>query len=132
MSALQLRICTHMFKAPFQKIASINGAMPTAVALASSVVLNPRSKMQVPAKTLSSVVSSKTNEAASHDPAPQRIVRLKALLSLLSLSRSTVYNRINPKSKYYESMFPKPVRLGSKAVGWILEDVYAYIEYLRQ
>jgi len=121
-----------MFKAPFQKIASINGAMPTAVALASSVVLNPRSKMQVPAKTLSSVVSSKTNEAASHDPAPQRIVRLKALLSLLSLSRSTVYNRINPKSKYYESMFPKPVRLGSKAVGWILEDVYAYIEYLRQ
>lgn len=59
------------------------------------------------------------------------IIRLPKLKHLLGVSRSTVYLRLNPKSKYYDPMFPKPIRLGAKAVGWLLSDVYAYIDHLR-
>lgn len=62
---------------------------------------------------------------------PKAIIRLGKLLGLLGVSRSTVYLRINPESKYYDPMFPRSIRLGAKSVGWILADVYAYIEHLR-
>lgn len=62
---------------------------------------------------------------------PKCVIRLKELLHILKVSRSTVYLRINPKSKYYDPMFPKSIPLGMKAKGWVLEDVYAYIEHLR-
>lgn len=60
----------------------------------------------------------------------RRIVRLAQLLEFLGLSRSTVYLRLNPKSKYHDPKFPKPVRLGAKAVGWLMADVCEYIDYL--
>ena len=62
---------------------------------------------------------------------PKCVIRLKELMHILKVSRSTVYLRINPQSKYYDPMFPKSIRLGMKAVGWVLEDVHAYIENLR-
>lgn len=62
---------------------------------------------------------------------PKAIIRLANLLELLGISRSTVYLRLNPGSKYYDPRFPKSIRLGAKSVGWILADVYAYIECLR-
>lgn len=59
------------------------------------------------------------------------IIRLPKLIQLLSVSRSTVYLRLNPKSKYYDAYFPKPIRLGVKALGWVLSDVHAYIDHLQ-
>lgn len=59
------------------------------------------------------------------------IIRLPKLKHLLGVSRSTVYLRLNTQSKYYDPLFPKPIRLGAKAVGWLLADVYAYIDHLR-
>ncbi|QOQ84567.1 AlpA family phage regulatory protein [Comamonas thiooxydans] len=59
------------------------------------------------------------------------IIRLPQLVKLVGLSRSTVYLRLNTKTKYYDPSFPKPIQLGMKAVGWKLADVYSYIEKLR-
>lgn len=121
-----------MLQTSSPQMASINGVMPTAVALASSAVVAQRSKSPVPMSTPNQDAEVLTpRDAASLEKDPKAIIRLNTLLALVSMSRSTVYNRINPKSKYYDSMFPKPVRLGAKAVGWILADVYAYIEHLR-
>ncbi|WP_231362381.1 helix-turn-helix transcriptional regulator, partial [Escherichia coli] len=33
-------------------------------------------------------------------------------------SRSTIYEKLNPESRYYDETFPKPVRLGAASVGW--------------
>lgn len=60
------------------------------------------------------------------------VLRLRQLLKALGISRSTVYLRINPKSKYYDPVFPKPIRLGTKARGWVLSDVNDYIEHLKK
>lgn len=59
------------------------------------------------------------------------VIRLPKLLKIIGLSRSTVYLKINKKSKYYDSKFPEPIRLGEKAIGWILQDVIDYIESIK-
>ena len=114
------------------KIVSINGTMPTSVALASAAVVALRPKSFELANTGRQVAATpKPCGTASPQKDPKTIARLDMLLALIGISRSTVYNRINPKSKYYDPMFPRPIRLGARAVGWVLEDVYAYIEHLR-
>ncbi|HDT6080180.1 TPA: AlpA family phage regulatory protein, partial [Aeromonas veronii bv. veronii] len=42
-------------------------------------------------------------------------------------SRSTIYDRLNPKSKRYDPSFPKPLRLGESAIGWQLSEILIWI-----
>lgn len=50
-----------------------------------------------------------------------RILRLPAVLAKVSISRATVYNygRLG--------LFPRPVKLGPRAVGWYESDIDAWI-----
>jgi len=56
------------------------------------------------------------------------ILRLKHLKEKTGISRSTVYNKMNPDSKYYDAEFPRPIRLGGSSVGWRESDVDAWLE----
>lgn len=51
------------------------------------------------------------------------IERRRNLETRLGLSRSTIYDKINPKSPRYDATFPKPIRLGGCAVGWLTHEV---------
>lgn len=73
----------------------------------------------MPAKNLSKVL-----------PKHRTVRRLPWLLERLSISRSMVYLRLDQRSKYYDKHFPKRVRLGAGAIGFIEDEVEAYIEYL--
>ncbi|WP_144965460.1 AlpA family transcriptional regulator [Pseudomonas sp. DE0010] len=55
------------------------------------------------------------------------VIRLKQLSVKVGLSRSTIYDRINPKSSRYDATFPRPFKLGKFAVGWLEEDVNAWL-----
>jgi prophage regulatory protein len=58
-----------------------------------------------------------------------RILRRRDLESRLRLSRSTIYDRINPDSPRYDLTFPKPIHLGGgTAVGWIESEVEAWLQ----
>lgn len=59
-----------------------------------------------------------------------RIIRIKELTSLIGLSRSTIYDRLNSKSQRFDPTFPKPVKLGSSAIGWHLAAVQEWINSL--
>lgn len=67
------------------------------------------------------------SQAAHHGGVVDRIVRLKELTRLIGLSRSTIYDRINPKSKRFDPSFPRPIKLGSASVGWSLNEVMVWI-----
>lgn len=60
-------------------------------------------------------------------PAPLTILRLREVAERLSLSRSTIYDKLNPCSSRHDPTFPKQVSLGAKAVGWKLHEVEAWI-----
>lgn len=50
------------------------------------------------------------------------ILRLKDVMALVSLSKSTIYAGMQ------EGTFPAPVRLGRRAVGWLLSTLQKWIE----
>lgn len=56
-----------------------------------------------------------------------RILRIKQVQDRLGLSRSTIYDRMNAKSPRYDREFPRPLKLGDSAVGWLEESVNEWI-----
>jgi prophage regulatory protein len=53
------------------------------------------------------------------DPELDRIVRLPEVMRLTGCSRSHVYQDLN---------FPKPVKIGPRASGWMLREVVEWLE----
>jgi len=51
-----------------------------------------------------------------------RILRMKMVVEITGLARSTVYKYIA------EGIFPKPITLGSRSVGWVESEVFAWIQ----
>jgi prophage regulatory protein len=55
-----------------------------------------------------------------------QMLKLPQLIKLIGLSRSSVYDRLNPRSKRYDPDFPKPVKL-NRASRWLLSEVEEWI-----
>jgi prophage regulatory protein len=55
-----------------------------------------------------------------------QMLKLPELIKLIGLSRSSVYDRLNPRSKRYDPDFPKPVKL-NRASRWLLSEVEEWI-----
>lgn len=51
-----------------------------------------------------------------------RILRLADVRKLVGLHKSTIYRLIDAND------FPKPVRLGPNSVGWLREEIDAWID----
>lgn len=58
-------------------------------------------------------------KASASKQAPQ-ILRLPAVIERTGLSRTTIY-------RLTEHGFPKPIKIGPNAVGWLEEDISAYL-----
>ena len=56
-----------------------------------------------------------------------QMLRLPQVISLLGISRSSIYDKLDPKSPRYDSSFPQPKKLGASAVAWRLSDVEAWV-----
>ncbi|MCR4531703.1 AlpA family phage regulatory protein [Acinetobacter venetianus] len=56
-----------------------------------------------------------------------KILRLPEVIKTCGLSRSTIYELINPKSKRYNQNFPKPIRLSSCSIGWFQHELNAWL-----
>ncbi|WPP57364.1 AlpA family transcriptional regulator [Acinetobacter pittii] len=57
-----------------------------------------------------------------------KIINLKQVIDFTGLSRATIYNLLDPKSEYYDSTFPKQVRLTTNRVGWSAFEINEWIE----
>lgn len=57
-----------------------------------------------------------------NDINPNAILRRPAVEALCGMSRSTMYAAIS------RGEFPRPVKLGSRAVGWRLGDLHKWLE----
>jgi len=59
---------------------------------------------------------------------PYQIFKIETVSKIIDLSRSTIYELINPKSKYYDPSFPKPLHLTQNRIGWISQEIYDWLE----
>lgn len=62
---------------------------------------------------------------------PHRLLRRKQVENLLGISRSTIYARLDPKSKNYDPSFPSPIRLtaSTTSIAWVEAEVQDYIAH---
>ena len=58
---------------------------------------------------------------------PPALIRLKQVIARTGLSKSTIYDKINPKSLRHDPSFPKQITLGVGSVGWVVSEVDAWI-----
>lgn len=57
----------------------------------------------------------------SHTLLPHQIYRIREVAKITGLGRSTIYAYVGAGN------FPKPRRLGVRAVGWLAEDVFQWL-----
>lgn len=67
------------------------------------------------------------NENMSQNNLPIRILRMTELTVILGISRSSIYEKLNPHSKYYDEDFPKPIKLGISSVGWLYSEIEKWV-----
>lgn len=53
---------------------------------------------------------------------PQQLLRLPDVLKLVPIARSVLYSMVK------DGTFPKPVKIGRRAVAWRLDDLQKWIE----
>ena len=51
----------------------------------------------------------------------ETIMRLPAVIASIGLSRSSIYQRVS------EGTFPRPISLGTRAVGWLRSDIENWV-----
>lgn len=56
-----------------------------------------------------------------------QIIRINKLKQMIGLSRSSVYDKMNPKSNRYDASFPRPIKLSISAVGWFEQDIIDWL-----
>ena len=69
-------------------------------------------------------------EMADQGKPKLKILRRHQLTARTGLSISTCYDKLNENSPRYDPTFPKPIKLGPKAVGWVESEVEAWLERL--
>lgn len=56
----------------------------------------------------------------------KNILRIQQVIDMISLSKSMIYAKMDPKSSSYDPTFPRQISLGSRAVGWYESDIQAW------
>lgn len=56
-----------------------------------------------------------------------RLLRPKEAIARTGLSRSSFYDRQNPKSRYFDASFPSPVQIGQSAMGYREDELDRWI-----
>lgn len=54
----------------------------------------------------------------------QKLLTLQQVIDIVGQSKSTIYRGIGAGT------FPKPLRLGSRMVRWLSDDIHTYISHL--
>lgn len=58
----------------------------------------------------------------------KKVIRIKVVVSMIGVSRSTIYDWMNEKSPRFDPTFPRPIKLGSNSIGWLEHQVVEWIE----
>ena len=61
-----------------------------------------------------------------------RIIRRLDTMKMLGVSKSTIADWQNPKSKRYRPDFPKKIQLGVNSVGYLESEINSYIAKLAE
>lgn len=67
----------------------------------------------------------KTNDYELYSPI---VIRLPVVLEPTGLSKASVYEKLNPKSKLYDPTFPQQIEIGVRARAWRRHEILAWLQ----
>ncbi len=63
-----------------------------------------------------------------NNPIVKNLLRLPDVCKMTGMSKSTIWNKLNPKSKYFDKDFPKQIKISGNIVAWSADEVQAWID----
>jgi prophage regulatory protein len=72
------------------------------------------------------VIAINTGYPPTHSGA-LRVLRVKDVTQKIGISRSTLYDWMNPKSPRYDATFPKHFKIGRHCIGWLEHQLDAWV-----
>ncbi len=82
-------------------------------------------KSEIPESFKPKIEANPAIETRSNDDFPDRptdLIRIKEVMKMTGLSRSTIYKYVN------DSIFPEPVNLGARSVAWRRGHIHDWIK----
>lgn len=67
-------------------------------------------------------------QAITQTQTSHKMLRMKQLIEQTGLSRSTLYDMMDVKSKRYDPSFPRAIKLTEATVCWLESEVNAWID----
>lgn len=69
-----------------------------------------------------------------HQPnfSQDQLIRPTACARMLNISKSALYDWLNPQSPRFKSDFPRRVQLSARVIGWRLSELNAWIQTKQQ
>lgn len=58
---------------------------------------------------------------------PLNVLRATQVCSKLQISKTSLYEKLDKSSKYYDSTFPKQIKLGASSVGWVEHQIDQWV-----
>ena len=56
-----------------------------------------------------------------------KVLRIFEFSKKIGYQRSSIYDKLDPRSPRYDATFPKPIRLGPRAIGFLESDADDWI-----
>ena len=53
------------------------------------------------------------------------LLRIQAVCNMVGLGKTTIWNKLNRQSPYFDASFPQPIRIGKRAVTWDRHEITA-------
>jgi prophage regulatory protein len=60
--------------------------------------------------------------------APSKILRIRQVQARTGLGRSSIYEKLNKNSSRYDEDFPRKIKIGISAIGFLESSVDAWID----
>jgi prophage regulatory protein len=78
-------------------------------------------------KSYATGLGSEMQQSMQHLDGANRLIRLPEVIRLTGVSRSLVYAKIKPSSKWFDKNFPRQVKISKRAVAWPLAEIQMWV-----
>lgn len=63
----------------------------------------------------------------THNYLSPRVIKLQDVLELVSISKATHFAKLDEKSKSYDPTYPKPIKVGARAVRYVEQEIFDWL-----
>ena len=83
--------------------------------------------MHKPADNHAIVQEQAVDNLDNQEATSSGLLRIQAVCNMVGLGKTTIWNKLNRQSPYFDASFPQPIRIGKRAVAWDKREISAWI-----